>query len=1096
MCGTRNVAGSRFCAGCGKPLGASAEPSRGAQAYTPPHLVSRILAEQAAMESRGARDGERKTITALFADIKGSVELMENVDPEEAKAIVDPALQLMMDAVHRFEGYVAQSRGDGILALFGAPIAHEDHAQRAIHAALDMQQAIKRYAEKLRLEKGPSLQIRVGLNSGEVVVRSIRKDDLHTDYVPIGHSVNLAARMESLATPGSIVVSETTKKLAEGYFHFKSLGAAKVKGVSEPVAVYEVEGVGPLRTKLEVSSQRGLTRFVGRQDEMTQLHKALSLVRSGRGQIVAVMGDPGVGKSRLVHEFKLATQSDCRVLKAFAVSHGKAYPYLPLIDVLKGYFGITLEDDEQRREKIASKIAALDHESENTLPYLYALFGILHPESPLHQMDAQIRRGRTFEALKRLFLRETKNQPLLLVVEDLHWLDAETEAFLVALGDAMATERLLLLVNYRPEYEPRWGNKTYLIQIRLDPLKEESAEEMLGAMLGDESELSPLKRMILEKSEGTPFFMEEIVRALFERGVLVRNGAVRLTKPLAEIRIPATVEGMLAARIDRLVPHEKALMQAASVIGRVFPLAVLDEVMSESDEEVRAALSRLQSEEFIYERLEGAEVQYIFKHALTRDVAYGSLLHERRAVLHEQAAQAIEAIYENRLDEHYSELAHHYSASRNIEKAVEYLGLAGCQAAERSAHAEAVHQLTTALDLLQGITESPARDRTELRLQLAVGSCLTPIKGYAAPEVEAVYRRANELCSRAGDSAGSAPVLWGLFASQLMQAKFAVALEIAERGVRVAETVGDPIVLAEAQFALGDTLFVFARYRESWTHLERSAALYDRRHHGSFVSSYGGQDVGVASLAQGAMPLWFLGYPDAARRKSEEALTLARELAHPHSLAYALSWAGALHQLRGEPDAVLERAEEAVELCDLHGFPFWLSFATFLRGWALVAGRRDAEGIELIQSGLAGWKRVSDILLPLGLSLLADAELRMDRPEDCLRSIDEALGVSERTGERDYECLLRCLRGELLLAKPTKDRVAAEESLRHALELARCQFAKSVELRTVTRLVRLLHYQGNNEEGRQMLAEICGWFTEGFDTADLKEAKALLEELS
>ncbi len=448
--------------------------------------------------------------------------LMEDLDPEEARSIIDPALALMMEAVHRYQGYVAQSTGDGIFAFFGAPIAHEDHPQRALYAALRMQEESRRLAEQLRVEKSlPSLQIRVGINTGEVVMRGVRKDDLHTDYTPIGHSTGLASRMEGLAIPGSIVVSEHTYKLTEGYFEFKPLGAVRVKGVSEPVSIYEVLGVGPLRTRLQVAARRGLVRFVGRHSEMEHLQRAFAQAQSSHGQIVGVMGEPGVGKSRLFHEFKLLSQRGCLVLDTFSVSHGKAYPYLPLIDLLKNYFHITLQDDEQRRrEKVTGKVLTLDRGLEDTLPYLFALLGVLEPTSPLAQMDPQIRKRRTFEAIKRLLVRESLNQPLLLIFEDLHWLDNETQAFLLLLSESVATAKILLLVNFRPEYRHEWGTKTYYTQLRLDPLGQEDAQALLLALVGDDVALQPLKRFILEKTEGNPFFMEEIVQALVEQGVL------------------------------------------------------------------------------------------------------------------------------------------------------------------------------------------------------------------------------------------------------------------------------------------------------------------------------------------------------------------------------------------------------------------------------------------------------------------------------------------------------------------------------------------------------------------------------------------------
>src|SRR5262245_4781241 len=464
--------------------------------YTPPHLAERIRAEQTALETRGAPDGERKTITALFADLKGSTALIEGLDPEEARAIIDPALQLMMDAVHHYEGYVAQALGDGIFALFGAPLAHEDHPQRALYAALRMQDEMRRYSDELRLKRGVPLALRVGINTGAVVVRSIRKDDLHTDYVPVGHSTNLAARMEQMATPGSILVTEYTHRLTEGYFACKALGAAEIKGVEEPLPVYEVLGAGPLRTRLQVTAtRRGLTRFVGRRTELEQLHNALDQTKAGHGQIVGVMGEPGLGKSRLFYEFKLTSQSGGLVLEAYSVSYGKASPYLPLIELLKSYFQLHPHDDDRtRREKVGGKVLMLDRRLEETLPYLFALLSIDDPTSSLQQMDPQVRRQRTFAALKQLLARESLNQPLTLIFEDLHWIDTETQGFLDTLSESVASARLLLLVNYRPKYRHEWGQKTYYTQVRLAPLGTEEAGELRTALLGAQGGLRAVER--------------------------------------------------------------------------------------------------------------------------------------------------------------------------------------------------------------------------------------------------------------------------------------------------------------------------------------------------------------------------------------------------------------------------------------------------------------------------------------------------------------------------------------------------------------------------------------------------------------------------
>jgi len=704
------------------------------QSYTPRHLTERILTEQAALEARAAPDGERKTITALFADIKGSMELIEDLDPEEARGIVDPALQVMMDAVHRYEGYVAQSTGDGIFALFGAPIAHEDHPQRALYAALRMQEEGRRYAEKLRLERGINVQIRVGVNTGEVVVRSIRKDDLHTDYVPVGHSTGLAARMENLATPGAILVSEHTYKLTEGYFTFKALGAAQVKGAHEPIHIYEVVGIGPLRTRLQVSARRGLLRFVGRQGELAQMRRALDLARGGHGQIVGIVGEPGVGKSRLVYEFKVVSQRGCLALETFSVSHGKSAAYLPLIELLKNYFQISSQDDERRRrEQVMGKVLALDRGLEDTLPYLLSLLSVSESTSPLQQMDPQIRQRRTFEVILRLLLRESLNQPLILIVEDLHWLDNETQAFLNLLSERVATARILLLVNYRPEYHHAWGSKTFYTQLRLDPLEQEEAQDLLASLLGEG--LQGLKRLILEKTEGNPFFMEEIVRALVDQGVLVRDpvGAglkpaltpALTTRSFTDLHLPPTVQGVLVARIDRLRGEEKAMLQTLSVIGKEFSLGLVRRVVEQPEEELYGLLSHLQEAEFIYEQPAFPEPEYTFKHALTQEVAYNSLLIERRKVLHERTARAMEALFQGRLEEYYAELAHHYSHGGDAQKgkAIEYLVKAGQKAAGRYANPEALDYFQRALDLIEAgyAYDRVLEDRARLLLGLFRG---------------------------------------------------------------------------------------------------------------------------------------------------------------------------------------------------------------------------------------------------------------------------------------------------------------------------------------------------------------------------------------
>jgi class 3 adenylate cyclase/tetratricopeptide (TPR) repeat protein len=842
-------------------------------AYTPAHLAERILAERDALEARAGTEGERKTITALFADIKGSMELMEDLDPEDARSIVDPALKIMMDAVHRYEGYVVQSTGDGIFALFGAPLAHEDHAQRALFSALRMQEDSRRYAERLREEKGLSLQVRVGVNTGEVVLRSVRKDDLHADYTPIGHSTSLAARLESLATPGTTVVSEGTHRLTEGFFEFRPLGRARVKGVVEPVPIYQVTGVGPLRTRLEVAAARGLVKFVGRRLELEQMERAAELARQGHGQIVSVVGEPGVGKSRLCHEFKLRSSRGCLLLETFSASHGKAYPFLPLIDLLKGYFQIGAQDDERkRREKITGKALSLDRSLEDTLVYLFSLLGVSEVVSPLQQMDPQIRRRRTFEAVKRLLLRESLNRPLFLIIEDLHWLDSESQAWLDAFSESVATAPVLLLVNYRPEYGHGWGSRTYYTQLRLDALGKEEAEELVRALLGEGAGLERLSQLVLEKTEGNPFFVEELVQALVEEGTLAgERGNYRLTKSPSQLRISPTVQGILASRIDRLAGEEKDLLQTAAVVGKEFSQSLLRRVAERPEEDLYRLLSRLQAGEFIYEQPAFPEVEYTFKHALTQEVAYNSVLVARRRLLHERAARALEEMYGGRLDDHYNELAHHYSRSGDKPKAVEYLGLAGKQALQRSANEEAARQLSSALDLLRSLPPARARDQQELLLQTALGPALTALTSWAAPEVGNVYARALDLCRGIGETAQLFPALWGLAGFYLIRGELDTARELSERLLRLAESGNDPGMLVEAHFALGCGLMFSGEFAAALEHFDRAVSLYDVRRDRSLAFAFGGQDPAVFSLSLAAHALWHLGWGDKARKRNPRA---------------------------------------------------------------------------------------------------------------------------------------------------------------------------------------------------------------------------------
>ena len=651
----------------------------------------------------------------LFADLKGSMELLADRDPEEARKLLDPVLELMMEAVHHYEGTVNQAAGDGIMALFGAPLAHEDHAVRACYAALRMQERIKRHAEAVFNTHGVNLQIRVGLNSGDVVVGTIGSD-LRMDYTAIGRTTHLAARMEQLASPGSILVTPSTLELVDGFVTVKSLGPVPIKGLIEPLEVHEVTGVGPVRTRFQSVARRGLTPFVGRERELEQLRQAQRLAGSGHGQVVALVAEAGVGKSRLVYELAHSPVLDgWLVMECAAVSYGKAMSYLPVVNLLKGYFEITEQDSLQTiSDKVKTKLLALDGALAPTLPALLALLDAPVNDPAWQTLDPAQRRRRMLDGVRYLLLREARQRPLLLIFEDLHWIDSETQAVLDSLVESLGSARILLLVTYRPEYQHGWAGKTYYSQLRLDALAGESGGQLLDALLGDDPTLSSLKQLLV--NHGNPFFLEETVRTLVETKALEgSSGSYRLTRPIEAIQVPATVQVILASRIDRLSLEDKHLLQIAAVIGRRVPFSLLRAVADLPDDALRGGLDRLQAAEFVYETGLFPDLEYSFKHALTQEVAYGGILQDRRRELHAQIVSSIETLHHNRLDEQIELLAHHALRGELREKAVGYLRQAGVRASARSARQDARAWFEQALSVLEALPEDQVNSGAGLR---------------------------------------------------------------------------------------------------------------------------------------------------------------------------------------------------------------------------------------------------------------------------------------------------------------------------------------------------------------------------------------------
>lgn len=1031
-CGAELPADARFCLQCGQSVAAgAAAPVRAPspETYTPKHLAEKILTSKAALE------GERKQVTVLFADLKGSMELLADRDPEDARIILDPVLERMMEAVHRYEGTVNQVMGDGIMALFGAPLAHEDHAVRACYAALRMQESVKKYADEVRRLHGTTVRIRVGLNSGEVVVRAIGSD-LHMDYTAVGQTTHLAARMEQLADPGSILVSPATLDLSGGYVEAKSLGPVPVKGLPEPVEVYELTGAGTARSRLQAATSRGLTPFVGRDPELAHLVRAQEQARSGHGQLVAIVGEAGVGKSRLYHEFTRSHHvQGWLVLEASAVSHGKSISYLPVIDLLKSYCKLEDRDDHRAlREKITGKLFTLDESLRSLLPAFFGMLDVPVDDPQWQALDPAQRRDQTLNANKRLLLREAQAQPVVVIFEDLHWVDTETQALLDSLVESLPAARLLMLVNYRPEYQHAWGSKTYYTQLRLDALPAESAAELLEGLLGGNPALAPLKALLTERTAGNPLFLEESVRTLVETHALVgTRGAYRLVQPVEAIQVPATVQSILASRIDRLPPDEKRLLQSAAVIGKDVPFGLLHGIADLLDEALRRGLAHLQAAEFLYETSLFPDLEYTFKHALTHDVAYGSLLHDRRRELHAKVVETIEALYAGRLTEQIERLAHHAFRGEVWARAAGYLRQAGAKAFARSANREAVAYLEQALAALAHLPESRETLEQAVDLRFDLRNSLLPLRELAA--VLTNLREAERVATALDDSRRLGWV--SVYMSQYLwvTGRLTDARTFGERAGAIAETLGDTGLQAVANYYAGAACFAATDFREAEGFLRQAV--------NTLKGELGRERFGLAGFPA-VMSRWLLASSLAERGEfaeglvhGREALRIGDEVRHPYSLILACWGPALLHILKGELIDAGIHLERARALCRDWNVAFFAPVTAGFLGYVWVLSGRIGEGLSALQQGTKDLESSGLALFHSRLTVwLGEAYLRIGQFEDAVAQGERALALTRERGEPGVEAWALWLLGEIASRRDPPDFGQGEREYRRALALA------------------------------------------------------------
>ncbi len=1032
-CGAPLSVTAKFCSECAHPAGREApagSPRFGApEVYTPKHLAERILRSKAALE------GERKQVTVLFADLKGSMELLADRDPEEARKLLDPVLERMMEAVHRYEGTVNQVMGDGIMALFGAPLAHEDHAVRACYAALRMQESLKRYAEDTRRSHGVEVQIRVGLNSGEVVVRSVGSD-LRMDYTAVGQTTHLAARMEQLASPGTVRLTGETLRLAEGYVEVRSLGPIPLKGLPDPIEIFELTGAGMARTRLQAAVLRGLTRFVGRDAEVEHLRRVLGQASAGRGQVVAIMGEAGVGKSRLTYEFTHTHRvQDWLILEASSVSYGKATSYLPVIDLLNAYFKIGDRDDHREmRAKVLGRVLGLDRALEPLLPPLLALLDVPIEDPAWQNLDPPQRRQRTLDAVRRLLLRESQVQPLLVVFEDLHWIDVETQALLDSLVESLGSARLLLLVNYRPEYEHRWGSKTAYSQLRLDSLPAESAAELLAALLGPDPGLAPLTQMLVKR--GNPFFLEETVRTLVETGALAgERGAYRLTRPVEALQVPATVQTILAARIDRLPSEEKRLLQAASVIGKDVPYALLAATAEQPEEALRRGLAHLQESEFLYEAQLFPDLEYTFKHALTHDVAYAGLLGERRRDLHAAVVAAIERLHADRLVEHVERLARHAWQGEVWDKAVRYLRQAGAKLFLRSANREAAACFEQALDALRRLPETPDTIAESLDIRFDLRNALLPLG--ESRRMGALLDEAEALAEAVGDQRRLGRALNYKVVQFRRAGDFGAAIQAGLRALAIGDSQADLAIQVVANGYLGMVYVARGECREAVRHCEAAVALIPE---GLAQERFGQAEIqGSAVRHRLARALGALGRFAEAFGRLREAMQIAEEAGHVYTLVFPLFGLGILKLDQGDFAGAVAPLERGLDLCRTREVPVLLHDFAWALGAAYHGTGRRAEGVALMEDAARGFASQT-VRMAAGwagrVGALGGAYLLGGRLVDATRIAQEGLAAAGQRGEREVEGHLLRMLGDIAAHPDRLEVDTAEAHYRQALALA------------------------------------------------------------
>lgn len=1027
-CNSSNPPDFTFCGKCGQALEDApaafikAEP----KSYTPKHLAEKILTHRSAIE------GERKIVTVMFADVAGFTSLSEKLDPEEVHEIMDGCCRILVDEIHRYEGTIGEFRGDGVMALFGAPIAHEDHAQRACHAALAIQQALVPYGQEVKGRYGMDFQMRIGLNSGPVVVGSIG-DDLRMDYTAMGDTTNLAARMETSARPGGVLVSGNIYRQAKEFFEFQPLGEIQVKGKEEPVEAYRLLRPSQVQTRIAASTAKGLTRFLGRGREMETLTSAFDKVRSGEGQVVGIVGEAGVGKSRLLLEFRnLLPKDDYWYFEGQCLHYGGAIPYLPILDVLRSFLGVKEGEQEHvTRHELRERILGLDENLQHVIPPIQELLSLQVDDEAYLRLEPKQKREKTFEAIRDLLVRESQDRPLILTIEDLHWIDKTTEEFLSYMIGWLPRARILLLLLYRPEYTHQWGSKSYYHRIGLEQLSANTSAELVGAIL--EGDVVPeLRDLILTRAAGNPLFMEELTYNLLDNGSIQKKGdRFILARDVSRLQVPDTVQGIIAARMDRLEESLKKIMQVAAVIGREFAFRLL-ETITGMKENLKSGLVNLQGLEFIYEKSLFPDLEYTFRHTLVQEVAYNSLLVSRRKEIHERIGQAIESLHVQRLEEFYEILAYHYSRSGNLPKTYEYLKQAAGKAFRKNALFEAVRLYKEAMRALLRLppTDENKKEQIELVLSIAMPEYRTGFSEDYLPWLQ----KAEALAVELGDEKHRL----------IIRSKLGIYYTLKggdpDLGWKYLESCSEsPELIQDIEITVsnGSDLCVSCMVSGDYKRINQIAptiiGLIESRQaqaefYGVFLNPYS------SFLAIWGFTTGLLGHFDEGEKLLEKALSSAEQINHRPTVGYARSLSGLLFAIKGDGPRAIRILRKAITDMEESQTLHFIGMAWSWLGSAYWLIEDYQTAVDFTEKGL---KIHTDLGLPFVRSLChyycSLAHLGLGNLEDAKIQAEQALQWSIANNEKMYQSYSSVLLGKALAKADPIQIEAAEGHMRQGI---------------------------------------------------------------